>query len=113
MYRQVDVVVDGSLDLSFNFELRYDHPLDDGEFFSLSHQSFGDWIVVYENGSFDSFIDNLKPLALADGLTTEVYIIDHDHTFNESCECVQYLQDHKPMYSWDGISDNPSLGTDY
>lgn len=26
----------------------------------------------------------------------EVYVIEHNHPLEEECECVQYLQDHRP-----------------
>jgi len=36
----------------------------------------------------------------ADGLTTEVYTIRHDHDIETECECVQYLTSHKPDYTF-------------
>ena len=35
----------------------------------------------------------------------EVYRIHHDHEFGPECECVQYLTDHRPIWSSEGESD--------
>lgn len=39
------------------------------------------------------------------GYPTEVFVVQHDHAIGIECECVQYLTDHKPV--WSANMDGP------
>ncbi len=34
----------------------------------------------------------------------EVYVLRHDHADGIDCECVQYLTDHRPMFSSESVT---------
>ena len=53
-------------------------------------------------GSFDQLLETMREIseaAKADGLPTQVYVLEHEHAFGP-CECAQYAQDHKPYWEW-------------
>lgn len=73
MYWQVDVVVDGALDVSE---------------------------TITEQAEFNELIEKIIDDA-GDGKFTQVYVIEHWHSLDvEECGCVQFLTDHAPMYEF-------------
>lgn len=71
-YADVSVVVDGALEESPRF---------------------------YDECALNAYLAEIEADAADHGYPTEVYVLYHDHEPRE-CECVQYLQDHKPTYSY-------------
>ena len=74
-YAQVDVIVEGALDES---------------------------VFLNSDSAIDTFVSKVERDAEADGLATEVYVLWHQHDEAIDCEgnCVQYLTDHRPTYSF-------------
>lgn len=73
MYDQITVIVDGALEEEENF---FDE--------TLEHE----------------FCMKIRDEALGHGYPVEIYRITHDHDANLECECVQYSQDHRPIYAF-------------
>jgi hypothetical protein len=72
MYAETSVIVDGALEES---------------------ETFFDYALL------DEYVDSVREDAEGHGYPTELYILWHDHKPAE-CECIQYVQDHKPAHSW-------------
>ena len=71
MYTQVDVICEGALEES---------------------ETFTDYLLL------NKYLANLKTEALEDGVTLEVYILEHEHALDIECNCAQYVTDHNPNY---------------
>lgn len=57
--------------------------------------------IINDPDQMISYIERIESEAVADGLPTEVYVIEHPHDMDdEECACVQYLTDHRPRWSW-------------
>lgn len=59
--------------------------------------------TIFENGydttDFDDWLDEVKSDFAESDSEASVYIIEHQHPMNNECACVQYLSDHKPLWS--------------
>lgn len=78
-YNEIAVVIEGALDEHARFSA--DNSLD-----ALLQQRF-----VREAERW---------AAAHPGSHVEVYVTFHDHDMNVACECMQYVQDHHPVYEW-------------
>lgn len=47
---------------------------------------------------YEVWLDDVRADAYDTGYRIEVYEVEHDHPIGEDCECVQYLQDHRPAH---------------
>lgn len=72
-YYQVDVIVEGALDDSFEFKSRE---------------------------RVEQLAKTVGEAADADGLATEIFVLYHPHNPGPECHCIQEAQDHHPEYSW-------------
>jgi hypothetical protein len=73
-YYQVDVIVEGALDDSFEFS---------------------------KETQVRTLAKNLGVQCAHDGLATEMYVLYHSHAPTAlECHCIQDAQDHHPEYSW-------------
>jgi hypothetical protein len=71
-YADVSVVVDGALEEEHRFT---------------------------DEALMTDYIRTVQDEAEGHGYRTEVFILEHDHEPAE-CECIQYVQDHKPAYTF-------------
>jgi len=76
MYADVSVIVDGALE---------------------EDERFHDYMLL------DAFVSVIEEDQKDHGYPVEVYILEHDHeepNGDEECACAQYLQDHRPSYTF-------------
>ena len=52
------------------------------------------------------FVQHLRSAALDDGITTDLYILEHNHEPFEDCQCVQFLQDLRPTLTLPDLDKN-------
>jgi len=58
---------------------------------------------------YQAFAAEIERAALADGLPTELFSIQHGHEMDaDDCGCVQYLTDHHPDRTWNMDDPRPS-----
>ena len=58
-------------------------------------------LIAYTQAQVDEFVEHHERKTREDGLSTEVYVLWHEHENTvEDCACVQYLTDHNPYASF-------------
>jgi hypothetical protein len=85
-YTEVTVVIDGALDQSETF--------------------------VPDSAARDRFVREQMEWATAHpGSHVQVFVLWHPHREEDECECMQYVQDHRPDYEWNVPTLMDACGT--
>lgn len=73
MYVEVSYIVDGALEES---------------------------VEIHDDLILREYLRDLADDAADHGYPAEVYVLQHDHEPGIECECVQYVQDHRPVHTF-------------
>lgn len=55
-----------------------------------------DGVVFFDEVLLREFVAGIEEEARGDGYWTQVFVLWHEHEVGIECECVQYVQSHKP-----------------
>ena len=63
--------------------------------------------IFHDYLMLEDWLDGVEEDAEAHGYLTEVYFLEHGHSEDVAeCECVQYLQDHRPSHVFNGEDED-------
>jgi hypothetical protein len=60
-------------------------------------------MFFYDGALLQGWIDNVDQEQQAEGWSGYLTVLWHDHPMGD-CECVQYVQDHRPYKTWEGVA---------